>query len=193
MSFLRTVFAIAAMLLPLSAFPDSFDGRLSEAAKIQYNTAMSYEQLIKQDVTTQSFNPKIRFQLEIVSISSKPLVNPYLQLLNKTTNKSVIFKELFPGLPLFVGESKGVLLKRVESLPPGGKAFAYATLSYSWVPQQTKKTKNLLVTYLLLDDLLTQEEELAMDEYRVKFGKPKPQGKTATAPEKKTDPAVKAN
>ncbi len=190
MSCVKTVSAFAVLaLLSLGAFADSFNGTLSEVAKAQYETALPYDQILKKDFSAESFNNKIRFQIEVTGFSSKPLANPYAQLLTKSSNSSLLFKGLQPNLPLFVNDAKGIILKKIEKLSPGDKVFAYATFSYALLPVPKKakaEAKNAPVAYLLLDDILLPSEELAMDQYREKFGKGKDAAKTpAKAPEGK--------
>ena len=162
---------LSACLLALCSvsFAENFDGSLSEVSKSQYQITLPYEEILKQNVTQNSFNPKIRFAIELTDISSKPLGPPYSQLLSKSTNNSLVFKGLDPKLPIFVNEVKSTVIKRLWGTQTGAKIFVYTTLSYSWT--QKPGAKSLLTTYLLLDDALTSDEEVAMDAYRAKFGK----------------------
>lgn len=161
---------LAAALLPFCSFAESFDGKLSEAVRIQYETDLPYCGILK-DFDADSFNKRLRFQIEYSSVSGNELEPPYSKFISKTTNRNVVFKGCQPALPLFVSEVKKTLLKKLKALAPGSKVFVYATFDYTRTP--AKNGKSGMISYLILDDVLTLAEETAMDDYREQFGKPR--------------------
>ena len=105
MDLLKGLAILAAALIPISSFSDSFDGKLSEAARIQYETALPYANILK-NFDSDSFNKKIRCQIEFSSISEANPEGTYAKLLSKSANQVVSFKGSRPDLPLFVKDVK---------------------------------------------------------------------------------------
>jgi hypothetical protein len=183
-------FALLSLAL-LIAFPaklaaSGFDETLSDVARGRYETNLPYAEILKAGISDASANQKIRFEAEFSSLSDKPLEAPYSQLLNSPSNSSLLFKGLDAAkLPVFVNDGRLPALKRLAAMAPGSKIFVYATLRFANVQQPAskkgQKPSTRVAAYLLVDDILTPEEEDAMAEFRAKFS-PKSKQPVAVKP-----------
>jgi len=162
------VFAFSAAFFAASAWADTFDGRVSEAVRLQYRDDLPYDKILQTiDFESPSCNRKVRLEISFKGISAKPLAEPYGKFLSKFANDTVSFKGSLPNLPLFVSETKSTFVKRLLESKPGEKFFVYATVCFAWTPGPKGNVRSV---FLLVDDLLTADEELAFADFRRKYG-----------------------
>jgi len=162
------VSAFAAAMLAASAWADTFDGRVSEAVRLQYRDDLPYDKILQTiDFESPSCNRKVRIEISFKSVSAKPLAEPYGKFLSRFANDTVFFKGSLPNLPLFVSETKSTFVKRLLESKPGERLFVYATVCFAWTPGPKGNVRSV---YLLVDDLLSSDEEFAFAEFKKKYG-----------------------